>query len=96
MMMLDPDIVIIDEPTRGIDIGTREQIYKFIVPLAEQGRAVIVVSSEMSELIGLCDRIVVMRAGRTVGDVSGQGMTEHDIVMMATGATAQEAALLAE
>ncbi len=96
MMMLDPDIVIIDEPTRGIDIGTREQIYQFIVPLAEQGRAVIVVSSEMSELIGLCDRIVVMRAGRTVGDVTGERMTEHDIVMMATGATAQEAALLAE
>lgn len=96
MMMLDPDIVIIDEPTRGIDIGTKEQIYKFIVPLAEQGRAVIVISSEMSELIGLCDRIVVMRAGRTVGDVSGARMTEHDIVMMATGATSQEAALVAE
>lgn len=96
MMMLEPDIVIIDEPTRGIDIGTKEQIYKFIAPLAEQGRAVIVISSEMPELIGLCDRIVVMRAGRTVGDVSGQRMTEHDIVMMATGATSQEAALLAE
>ena len=96
MMMLDPDIVIIDEPTRGIDIGTKEQIYRFIAPLAEQGRAVILVSSEMSELIGLCDRIVVMRAGRTVGDVSGTRMTEHDIVMMATGATSQEAALLAE
>ncbi|WP_315834365.1 sugar ABC transporter ATP-binding protein [Bradyrhizobium prioriisuperbiae] len=96
MMMLDPDIVIIDEPTRGIDIGTKEQIYKFIAPLAEQGRAVIVISSEMSELIGLCDRVVVMRAGRTVGDVAGAGMTEHDIVMMATGATSQEAALVAE
>ncbi len=96
MMMRDPEIVIIDEPTRGIDIGTREQIYKFIAPLAAQGRAVIVVSSEMSELIGLCDRIVVMRAGTTVGEVSGERMTEHDIVMMATGATSQEAALLAE
>lgn len=85
MMMLDPQIVIIDEPTRGIDIGTKEQIYAFIARLAEEGRSIIVVSSEMPELIGICDRIVVMRSGRIVGEVSGERMTEDDIVVLATG-----------
>ncbi|MGN6468482.1 MAG: sugar ABC transporter ATP-binding protein [Rhizobiaceae bacterium] len=96
MMMLHPDIVIIDEPTRGIDIGTKEQIYKFIAALAEEGKSVIVISSEMPELIGICDRIVVMRAGRIVGEVTGERMTEHEIVVLATGATSEEAALVAE
>jgi len=92
MMLLDPKIVIIDEPTRGIDIGTKEQIYKFIAALAEEGRSIIVVSSEMQELIGICDRILVMRGGRIVGAVSGAKMTENDIVVLATGASAGEAA----
>jgi ribose transport system ATP-binding protein len=96
MMMLEPRIVVIDEPTRGIDIGTKEQIYKFIAGLAEEGKSVIVISSEMPELIGICDRIVVMRAGRIVGEVAGEHMTEHEIVVMATGATSEEAALVAE
>jgi len=94
MMMLDPRIVIIDEPTRGIDIGTKEQIYKFIVALAGEGRSVIVISSEMPELIGICDRVLVMRGGRIVGEVAGDGMTETEIVMLATGATAQSAAMM--
>ena len=96
MMMLNPRIVIIDEPTRGIDIGTKQQIYNFVVSLTDRGCSVIVVSSEMPELIGICDRIVVMRSGCIVGDVSGRLMTEHEIVMMATGATSEEAALVAE
>ncbi|HVW56278.1 MAG TPA: sugar ABC transporter ATP-binding protein [Rhizobiaceae bacterium] len=96
MMMLAPEIVIIDEPTRGIDIGTKEQIYKFIAALAESGKAVIVISSEMPELIGICDRILVMRTGRIVGEVAGEHMTENEIVVLATGATSQEAALVAE
>ncbi|MET0748049.1 MAG: ATP-binding cassette domain-containing protein, partial [Rhizobium sp.] len=91
MMLLDPKIVIIDEPTRGIDIGTKEQIYKFIATLADQGRSIIVVSSEMPELIGICDRILVMRGGRIVGAVAGEEMTENDIVVLATGASAEEA-----
>jgi ribose transport system ATP-binding protein len=92
MMQLDPKIVIIDEPTRGIDIGAKQQIYQFIANLAAEGRSVVVISSEMGELIGLCHRILVMRAGRIVGEVSGERMTEHDIVILATGASAQEAA----
>ncbi len=92
MMLLDPQIVIIDEPTRGIDIGNKEQIYKFIAALAEEGRSIIVVSSEMPELIGICDRILVMRAGRIVGEVQGEHMTENEIVQLATGVNAGEAA----
>ncbi|CAD7040208.1 sugar ABC transporter ATP-binding protein [Pseudorhizobium endolithicum] len=92
MMMLDPSIVIIDEPTRGIDIGTKEQIYKFIARLAEEGRAIIVVSSEMPELIGICDRILVMRSGQIVGEVTGEHMNENEIVVLATGVKTGEAA----
>ncbi len=92
MMMLDPSIVIIDEPTRGIDVGTKEQIYQFIANLADDGKSIIVVSSEMPELIGICDRIVVMREGRVAGEVSGDRMTEHDIVVLATGVEAEDAA----
>jgi len=92
MMMLDPSIVIIDEPTRGIDVGTKEQIYQFIANLADEGKSIIVVSSEMPELIGICDRIVVMREGRVAGEVSGDRMTEHGIVVLATGVEAEDAA----
>lgn len=92
MMMLDPSIVIIDEPTRGIDIGTKQQIYKFIARLAEEGRSIIVVSSEMPELIGICDRILVMRSGQIVGEVTGEHMNENEIVVLATGVKTGEAA----
>lgn len=96
MMLLEPDIVIIDEPTRGIDIGTKEQIYRFIAELAAQGKAVIVISSEMPELIGLCHRTLVMRNGRIVAEISGDKMTENEIVVHATGVTSSEAAIFAE
>ncbi|CAM5312124.1 Xylose import ATP-binding protein XylG [Mycolicibacterium aubagnense] len=92
MMLLDPSIVIIDEPTRGIDIGTKQQIYKFIAGLAAEGRSIIVVSSEMPELIGLCDRILVMRTGHIVGEVAGDHVNENEIVVLATGVQAGEAA----
>ncbi len=92
MMMTDPSIIIIDEPTRGIDIGTKEQIYKFIAVLAAQGRSIIVVSSEMQELIGICDRILVMRSGRIVGAVTGEHMNENEVVVLATGVKSGEAA----
>jgi ribose transport system ATP-binding protein len=85
MMRLDPRVVIVDEPTRGVDIGTKEQIYRFIAGLAQEDRAVVVISSELPELIGLCHRVVVMREGRIAGEVSGDDMTEDAIVFLATG-----------
>jgi ribose transport system ATP-binding protein len=84
-MLIDPDIVIIDEPTRGIDIGTKQQIYGFVQRLAAAGKSVIVISSEMGEVIGLCHRVMVMRAGRIMGELSGDEITEHGIVGLAMG-----------
>jgi len=81
----EPDILIFDEPTRGIDIGTKQQIYRFIHELAEAGKACIVISSEMQEVIGLCHRVVVMRSGRVMGALEGEALTEHEIVQYATG-----------
>jgi ribose transport system ATP-binding protein len=85
-MTVEPRILIIDEPTRGIDIGTKGQIYRFITALAAAGLGCVVVSSEMQELIGLCHRILVMRAGRIVAELRGEDMTENEIVVHATGA----------
>jgi ribose transport system ATP-binding protein len=85
MMLLEPSVVIIDEPTRGVDIGTKQQIYSFLADLAGKGTSVVVISSEMQELIGLCHRILVMRGGRIAGEVSGDEMTEDEIVFLATG-----------
>ena len=89
MMQLDPRVVVIDEPTRGIDIGAKQQIYRFIAAMAAEGRSVIVISSEMAELIGICHRIIVMRNGRIAGEVAGDAMTEHEIVVLATGVDAK-------
>ena len=84
-MLTEPRIVIIDEPTRGIDVGTKRQIYAFIRRLAEEGRSVIVISSEMPEVIGLSDRVLVMREGRVAGIVEGDALTEETIVRLAMG-----------
>ncbi len=84
VMLTDPSVVIIDEPTRGIDIANKAQIYAFIHALMGEGKACIVISSEMQELIGICDRILVMRKGRITGEVSGDKMTEDEIAFLAT------------
>lgn len=84
-MLTEPRILIIDEPTRGIDVGTKSQIYAFIRDLATKGLSVIVISSEMSEVIGLSDRVLVMREGRLAGEVAGDDMTEENIVRLAMG-----------
>jgi ribose transport system ATP-binding protein len=94
MMLLDPKVIVIDEPTRGVDIGAKQQIYRFIAALAAEGRSVIVISSEMLELIGLCHRILVMRNGKIVGEVEGEAMNEHALVVLATGVEIKEGATL--
>jgi ribose transport system ATP-binding protein len=95
MMLLEPRIVVIDEPTRGVDIGTKEQIYRFIASLAAEGKAVVVISSEMQELIGLCHRVVVMRNGRVAGEVAQADLSEDSIVYLATGVHEERAAEIA-
>lgn len=84
VLLTNPSVVIIDEPTRGIDIANKAQIYAFIQDLVAKGKACIVISSEMQELIGICDRIVVMREGRVTGEVSGDEMTESNVALLAT------------
>ena len=85
IMQANPRIVIIDEPTRGIDIGTKQQIYDFIHRLSAEGVSVIVISSELPEVIGLSDRVLVMRQGRITGSVEGEQKTEDAIVRLAMG-----------
>ncbi|MEM9795378.1 MAG: sugar ABC transporter ATP-binding protein [Pseudomonadota bacterium] len=91
-MLARPEIVIIDEPTRGIDIGTKQQIYEFIQALVAGGASVIVISSEMPEVIGLADRVLVLREGRIAGALNGDDITEDRIIRLATGLDRQEAA----
>lgn len=91
-MLAEPDIVIIDEPTRGIDIGTKQQIYEFIQKLAASGKSVIVISSEMAEIIGLSHRVVVMRSGRVTGVLQADEINEDQIVRHAMGLEGRAAA----
>jgi ribose transport system ATP-binding protein len=84
-LQAEPGIVIIDEPTRGVDIGTKQQIYAVIAGLARAGKGVIVVSSELPELIGLCHRIVVMWQGSITGVLEGAEIREDQIMRYATG-----------
>src|SRR5690606_20698746 len=85
MMEAEPDIIIIDEPTRGIDVGTKQQIYHIIAALAAEGKSIIVISSEMQEVIGLAHRVVVMREGRIAGILEGAEIAEHEIMRYAAG-----------
>lgn len=84
-MLAEPSVIIIDEPTRGIDIGTKQQIYEFISALVAQGKSVVIVSSELSEIIGLANRVVVMASGRIAGELTGDDITENTIVRLAMG-----------
>jgi len=84
-MDTDPSILILDEPTRGIDINSKKEIYDFIHRLAEQQISCILVSSEMEEIIGMCDRVYVMREGRMAGCLEKEQVTEENIVFQATG-----------
>ena len=91
VMEIDPNIVIVDEPTRGIDVGTKQQIYHFIAALAREGRSVIVISSEMPEVIGLCTRVIVMRDGEMVGTLEGDAINEQEIMRFAAGLKKEQA-----
>jgi len=85
VMLSEPRILIVDEPTRGIDIGTKQQIYVFLRKLAAQGHAIIMITSEMPELIGLADRILVMRLGEIAGSLNEHDISEESIVRLSMG-----------
>ena len=83
-MLMDPDILIIDEPTRGIDISSKSEIYEILNELSRSGVTILMISSEQPEVIGMCDRILVMREGRLAGSVSHEEVSEQVITKMAT------------
>ena len=83
-----PDILMIDEPTRGIDVGAKAEIHRLMCALAQQGKAIIMVSSEMPEVLGMSDRILVMHEGRLTGELSRAEATQEKIMELATGTTA--------
>ncbi|GAB2812730.1 putative multiple sugar transport system ATP-binding protein [Lentzea nigeriaca] len=83
-MFTDPDVLILDEPTRGIDVGAKYEIYSIINDLAAQGRAVLVISSELPELLGLCDRIYALSEGRITGEVDRAEATQERLMQYMT------------
>ncbi|WP_394621962.1 multiple monosaccharide ABC transporter ATP-binding protein [Lentzea sp. JNUCC 0626] len=83
-MFTDPDVLILDEPTRGIDVGAKYEIYSIINDLAAQGRAVLVISSELPELLGLCDRVYALSEGRITGEVSREEATQERLMQYMT------------
>ena len=83
-LAMEPKVLIVDEPTRGVDVGARSEIYRLLRDLAAKGMALIVVSSDLPEVLTLADRIVVMADGRTVGEIPGEGATEEAVLKLAT------------
>jgi ABC-type sugar transport system ATPase subunit len=86
-----PRLLIADEPTRGVDIGAKQAIYALLAELAAEGLAILMISSELEEILGLCDRILVMREGELVTELSGEEATEHAVVEAAFGGTERAA-----
>ena len=76
----NPDVLIMDEPTRGIDVGAKYEIYQIMIELARQGKSIIMISSEMPELLGMSHRIIVMCNGKITGDLEGEEATQEKIM----------------
>jgi ribose transport system ATP-binding protein len=83
LLAVDPKVIFLDEPTRGVDVGAKAEIHAILRGLAEGGVGVAVISSEMPELIGLCDRVLVVSDGRITGELSGDTLTETNIMTLA-------------
>ena len=80
-----PRILLLDEPTRGVDMGAKEEIYGLMRTIAATGVAIVMISSELNEVLGMSDRVVVLREGRVAGELSGDEMSERAVMSMATG-----------
>ena len=87
----DPDIIIFDEPTKGIDVGAKQEIYQLINALVGQGKAVLMVSSDMEEILGMSDRIIVLHEGRMAGELSRAQFSQESVLRLASGIQAEEA-----
>jgi simple sugar transport system ATP-binding protein/ribose transport system ATP-binding protein len=88
MLLCEPRVVLADEPTRGVDIGAKRAIYDFLVGLAEQGVGIVLISSELEEILGLAHRVLVMRRGRIAAELGDEAMTESAILAAAFAETA--------
>ena len=86
-LLTNPEIIILDEPTRGIDVGSKSEIHKMISRLAQQGVAVVMISSELPEILGMSDRIMVMYEGRITGEVSREEASQELIMRYASDLT---------
>jgi ribose transport system ATP-binding protein len=81
----DANVIVFDEPTRGIDIGSKEEIYKLMVQLAREGKYILMVTSDMPELIAMCDRVIVMRQGEVVGEIDREHLSEESVLSYSIG-----------
>jgi ribose transport system ATP-binding protein len=84
-LAVNPKVILMDEPTRGIDVGAKSEIHRLLRDLARSGIGIVVISSELPELLGLCDRVLVIREGSVAGAVEGETMTEEAIMRLASG-----------
>ena len=84
-LAVNPKVILMDEPTRGIDVGAKSEIHRLLRDLARSGIGIVVISSELPELLGLCDRVLVIREGTVAGAVEGETMTEEAIMRLASG-----------
>ena len=85
-----PEILIFDEPTRGIDVGAKQEIYNLINGLVSEGKAVIMISSEMPELLGMSDRVFVMHEGRAAGELNKEELNPETVIALASGMKKEE------
>ena len=84
-LAMDPEVIIFDEPTRGIDVGAKQEIYDIMNDLANQGKCIIMISSDMEELIGMSDRVIVLCKGRMAGSLSKDEVSQESILTKAAG-----------
>ena len=84
-LALKPEILLLDEPTRGIDVGAKQEIYQLMEELAEEGVAILFASSELEEVMGMSDRTLVMHEGRLTGELQRDELSEEAIMQLATG-----------
>ena len=84
-LAIDPEVLILDEPTQGVDVGSKSEIHRIMVDLAEQGMAILMISSELPEILGMSDRIAVMHAGTIAGVLSREEATQERILALALG-----------
>ena len=92
-LLTTPDILILDEPTRGIDVGAKSEIHRLMSKLAQEGKAILMISAELPEILGMSDRVLVMHEGRISGEFARKDATQESIMRAATGhAAAQQQA----